>query len=159
MIKLSVLPPAVGVRKLQPASGNPAGSVALAQRPRPGEPPGLSFENLLRLLTRRHALRLLHLLATTGPRRFTQLQADVDGLAPKTLSAHLGQLVKAGLVSRHVYGEAPPRVEYAATERARTLLPLYGSLYSWHLGQGGEPTPCPNGPSLQELPARTASQA
>jgi DNA-binding HxlR family transcriptional regulator len=70
-----------------------------------------------------------HLLA--GPRRFTEIERALIHANPKMVTARLRELEAAGLVSRTVYAEVPPRVVYALTERGRELRPAIDALRKW----------------------------
>ncbi|MBW3583691.1 MAG: helix-turn-helix transcriptional regulator [Euryarchaeota archaeon] len=95
-------------------------------------PGGCEITELFRLLGKAHMLDLLHLFIREEPRpkRFVDLQARL-GLSPNTLSGRLKELVAAGLLSRTVYNEIPPRVDYEATDKARTLCPVFEALHGW----------------------------
>ncbi|MDI6823006.1 MAG: helix-turn-helix domain-containing protein [Bacillota bacterium] len=80
-----------------------------------------------RLVAAKWTLLIIGHLAR-GPLRFHELQRNLPGISPKTLSDRLHQLDSLGIVSRHVYAEVPPRVEYSLTEKGRALLPLVNSL-------------------------------
>jgi DNA-binding HxlR family transcriptional regulator len=56
-----------------------------------------------------------------GPMRFTQLRTRIGGVTPKVLTQTLRALEHDGLVTREVFAEVPPRVEYALTELGRSL--------------------------------------
>lgn len=58
-----------------------------------------------------------------GPQRFGELQHSI-GISARVLSARLQELEQAGLVSRKVFAEVPPRTEYTLTERGALFLPL-----------------------------------
>lgn len=66
-----------------------------------------------------------------GPRHYSQLKRDVNGISHKMLSQTLQRLEKQGFVTRTVYPTVPPRVEYALTELAQTLLPTLCALIDW----------------------------
>ncbi len=51
----------------------------------------------------------------SGPRRFSELRAEVPGLGDTVLSRRLAELEQAGIVSRAQFSEIPPRVEYTLT--------------------------------------------
>jgi len=70
-----------------------------------------------------------HLLA--GPRRFTEIERALERANPKMVTARLRELEAAGLVSRTVYAEVPPRVVYALSERGRALGPAIDALRVW----------------------------
>ena len=75
------------------------------------------------------ALLLWHL--TEGPLRFSELSRRVPEATPKMLTAQLRELEGDGLLSRTVYPEVPPRVEYALTETGRSLFPILSTMYDW----------------------------
>ncbi|MCU1558538.1 MAG: helix-turn-helix transcriptional regulator [Microbacteriaceae bacterium] len=56
-----------------------------------------------------------------GPRRFTELLRATPGVSRKMLTTTLRALERDGLITRTIYPEVPPRVEYAMTELGRTL--------------------------------------
>jgi DNA-binding HxlR family transcriptional regulator len=66
-----------------------------------------------------------------GPRRFQDLQASLDGIAPNMLSERLKVLEHHGVVARRFYSEHPPRAEYALTPRGRELGVVVGALAAW----------------------------
>ncbi len=59
-----------------------------------------------------------------GTSRFCELERSLAGISPRTLSLRLRALEEEGIVERQSFGEVPPRVEYALTEKGRALLPL-----------------------------------
>jgi DNA-binding HxlR family transcriptional regulator len=58
-----------------------------------------------------------------GPRRFTELRADIPGVSAKVLTARLRSLTAKGVITRRVMATSPPSVEYALTELGRELVP------------------------------------
>ncbi len=58
-----------------------------------------------------------------GPMRTTELVAALAPVSTRTLADRLKRLETAGVLTRHAYAEAPPRVEYALTSRGRALEP------------------------------------
>jgi DNA-binding HxlR family transcriptional regulator len=74
-----------------------------------------------------------------GHSRFCELERSLTGISPRTLSLRLRALEEEGIVERHTFGEVPPRVEYALTEKGRALLPIIEDMRAY--GQrwlGGE---------------------
>ncbi|GAA3670825.1 helix-turn-helix domain-containing protein [Lentzea roselyniae] len=63
--------------------------------------------------------------------RFSDLRSAVDGISGKVLTDTLRDLERDGLVSRHVYAEVPPRVEYELTPLGRTLRTPLRALKRW----------------------------
>ncbi|NKQ23911.1 winged helix-turn-helix transcriptional regulator [Streptomyces galbus] len=70
-------------------------------------------------------------LQTHGVRRFAELRRGLPGVSEKMLTQHLREMEQDGLVTRTVYAEVPPRVEYSLTEEGRTLNEALGSLGAW----------------------------
>jgi len=59
-----------------------------------------------------------------GARRFSELERSCNGISPRTLAERLRALEGEGIIARHSYAEAPPRVEYTLTEKGESLLPI-----------------------------------
>lgn len=68
--------------------------------------------------------------------RFGELSKAIPGITQHMLTAQLRELEADGLVSRTVYAEVPPRVEYERTEKARGLGPTMEALTAWWLVYG-----------------------
>lgn len=60
--------------------------------------------------------------------RFNQLRRSLGSISPKTLTERLTELEDQGLVSRKVYAEVPPRVEYSLTEKGKGLSAVFDSM-------------------------------
>ncbi|WP_319507827.1 winged helix-turn-helix transcriptional regulator [uncultured Methanolobus sp.] len=63
--------------------------------------------------------------------RFNSLQQTLPGISPKMLTKQLRELETDGLVSREMYPEIPPRVEYSLTDFGRTIIPVLEALAQW----------------------------
>ena len=66
-----------------------------------------------------------------GPRRFNELQRSIGHISQKVLTSNLRQMEKHGLLTRTVYAEVPPRVEYELTELGASLKPVLDTLRWW----------------------------
>jgi DNA-binding HxlR family transcriptional regulator len=66
-----------------------------------------------------------------GKLRFSELQRKVPGISQKMLTEQLRELERHGLVTRTVYAEVPPRVEYAATPLGESLRPVITAMAEW----------------------------
>ena len=65
------------------------------------------------------------------PRRFSELQRMITGVSQKVLTQTLRSLERDGLLTRTVYPEVPPRVEYALTPLGKTLIEPLAALREW----------------------------
>ncbi len=65
------------------------------------------------------------------PWRFNELQKDLDGISQKVLTDNLRSMEADGIITRTVYPEVPPRVEYALSELGETIRPILDSMEQW----------------------------
>jgi DNA-binding HxlR family transcriptional regulator len=78
----------------------------------------------------------LHILGDSeAPLRFARLLERVEGISQKMLTQTLRHLERDGLVSRTVYAEVPPRVEYALTPDGREILVRFKPFWLWIAGR------------------------
>ena len=73
-----------------------------------------------------------------GPKRFCELAASLDGIAPNVLTARLRQLERDGLVIATPYSRRPVRLAYALTDAGRELDDAIALLAAWAARQSGE---------------------
>jgi DNA-binding HxlR family transcriptional regulator len=66
-----------------------------------------------------------------GPKRFGELHKTIPGIALKVLSRHLKELEADGIITRKVFAEVPPRVEYTLTDKGRSLNGAMQLLADW----------------------------
>lgn len=66
-----------------------------------------------------------------GTKRFGELKKSIGSVSQKVLTAQLRDMEKSGLVSRKVYAEVPPRVEYSLTELGLSLNPILDAMGNW----------------------------
>lgn len=74
---------------------------------------------------------LIMFLLVDKTMRFSELQRNITGITQKMLTEQLRELEKDGLVSRKVYPQVPPKVEYSITKYGRTLLPVLETMHAW----------------------------
>ena len=85
---------------------------------------------MLDLIANRWTVLVVHALAGKA-RRYGQLKGRIGGISHKMLAQTLRQLETDGIVSRTVYPEVPPAVEYELTPLGMTLLPVLEALCLW----------------------------
>ncbi len=74
------------------------------------------------LIAHKWTLAIIHTMHfNKRPIRFRELQRKVGSITPKELTKRLRELERAGLATRTIFAEVPPRVEYALTHLAETL--------------------------------------
>lgn len=66
-----------------------------------------------------------------GTKRFGELKKSLTGISQKVLTQHLRVMEENGLVSRRVYAEVPPRVEYTLTELGASLKLIHDAMWAW----------------------------
>ena len=67
----------------------------------------------------------------SGTKRFGELMKSVTGVSQKVLTEKLRAMEEHGIVSRKVYPEVPPRVEYTITDLGATLFPIIDAMEQW----------------------------
>lgn len=65
------------------------------------------------------------------PWRFNELHRNLEGISQKVLTDSLRSMEADGLVTRTVYAEVPPRVEYALSELGETMRPILDAMEAW----------------------------
>jgi DNA-binding HxlR family transcriptional regulator len=67
----------------------------------------------------------------SGPKRFCLLEKSVGNINPRTLSKRLDDLEVHGIITKHMYAEVPPRIEYALTPKGEDLVPILQQMAAW----------------------------
>jgi DNA-binding HxlR family transcriptional regulator len=88
-------------------------------------------QHSLDVLSGKWKLPILHALHKSSPKRFKELEREIEGITPTMLTTQLRDLEKNGLVSRAIFATVPPTVEYSATELGQTLKPLIKEIQKW----------------------------
>lgn len=65
------------------------------------------------------------------PWRFNELHKDLDGISQKVLTDNLRQMESDGIITRTVYAEVPPKVEYALSELGESMRPILTAMQEW----------------------------
>lgn len=87
--------------------------------------------SIAKLIGGKWKLIVLQILIFKGTKRFNELRRMIDGITQTMLTSQLRALEKDGFVSRKVYAEVPPRVEYSATPRAIALTDMFHAMHKW----------------------------
>jgi DNA-binding HxlR family transcriptional regulator len=124
------------VQRAKPASNRPAQLGAVLGEPVEAET-SCPMVQLLETLAGKWAFQVLYrLLVIDQPVRFGELHRAIDRITQKELTKYLRQFEALGLVSRAVFAEVPPRVEYRVTDYGRTLRAPLDELVRWSTEHG-----------------------
>ena len=95
--------------------------------------PACPVRNILARLCDKWALLVIYILDRSGKEsmRFMELKQQMPDITQRMLTMTLRTLEEDGYVTRTMFSEIPPRVEYALTERAKSLKPILDSLLQW----------------------------
>lgn len=89
------------------------------------------YHRAVELIGRRWTGAILLVLVEDGPLRFSEIRELVPDVSDRLLSERLKELEAEGIAVRHVYDEAPQRVEYELTEKGAALRPALALLKQW----------------------------
>lgn len=92
--------------------------------------PACPVETTLMLISDRWKVLIIRDLME-GTKRFGELRKSVGNVSQKVLTSNLRQMEESGLLTRKVYAEVPPRVEYTLTETGYSLKPILDAMYEW----------------------------
>lgn len=92
--------------------------------------PACPVETTLTLISNKWKVLILRDLLP-GTKRFGELKKSVGQISQKVLTAQLREMEQDGLLTRTVYPEVPPRVEYTLTELGYSLNPVLDAMRSW----------------------------
>lgn len=87
--------------------------------------------DIARLIGGKWKLIILQILIFRGTKRFSELRRMIEGVTQTMLTQQLRALERDGLVTRKIYPEVPPRVEYTATQRAMDLTIMFRAMHEW----------------------------
>lgn len=93
--------------------------------------PSCPIRNILARFSDKWSLLILYTLNLQPTMRFNELRREIPDISQKMLTNTLRTLEEDGFLTRTIYAEVPPRVEYSITERTRSLLPHVNSLIDW----------------------------
>lgn len=92
--------------------------------------PACPVETTLMLISDRWKVLIIRDLLD-GTKRFGELKRSVGSISQKVLTANLRSMEASGLLTRKVYPEVPPRVEYTLTETGYSLKPVLDAMMAW----------------------------
>lgn len=92
--------------------------------------PACPVETTLTLISDKWKVLILRDLMP-GTKRFGELKKSIGTITQKVLTAQLRQMEASGLLTRTVYAEVPPRVEYTLTDLGRSLRPVLDAMEAW----------------------------
>ena len=94
--------------------------------------PACPVEVTLMLISDRLKVLVLRDLLS-GTKRFGELKKSIGSISQKVLTSNLSSMEEDGLLTRKVYAEVPPRVEYTLTELGKSLQPILLAMQQWGL--------------------------
>lgn len=97
------------------------------------ELPSCPVETTLMLINDKWKVLILRDLMP-GTKRFGELRRSIGHVTQKVLTAQLRQMEEQGLLTRKVYAEVPPKVEYTLTDLGYSLKPVLDAMWTW--GEG-----------------------
>ena len=92
--------------------------------------PPCPVETTLTLISDKWKVLILRDLMN-GTMRFGELKKSIGHVTQKVLTSQLRQMEESGLLSRKVYAEVPPRVEYTLTDLGYSLKPILDAMLTW----------------------------
>ena len=92
--------------------------------------PACPVETTLTLISDKWKVLILRDLLP-GTKRFGELKKSIGHVSQKVLTAQLRQMEQSGLLTRTVYPEVPPRVEYSLKELGYSLKPILDAMSTW----------------------------
>lgn len=89
------------------------------------------IRNILARISDKWSMLILFTIEQNSTMRFKELHRAIPDISEKMLTSSLRTLEEDGYISRKVYAEVPPRVEYTLTKRGKSLLPHIKVLILW----------------------------
>lgn len=93
--------------------------------------PTCPIRNILSRMSDKWSLLILRNLEKSGTLRYKDLMSNIPDISHKMLSGTLKRLEEDHLISRKMYPEIPPRVEYTLTPTAKELMPVLQKMIDW----------------------------
>lgn len=96
--------------------------------------PDCPIRHVLSHICGKWSLLVIYIMQRQAPMRFNALSRAIPDISQKVLTSTLRSLEADGFVTRTVYAEVPPRVEYDLTARALSFMPIMEQLIVWAQG-------------------------
>jgi len=90
----------------------------------PQEIKACPVDTTFKILGKKFTVHIIRNIVLLDQSRFNQFLASIEGINPKTLSVRLREMEKEDLITRTIYPETPPRVEYQITKKGEALKPI-----------------------------------
>ncbi|WP_323012837.1 helix-turn-helix domain-containing protein [Devosia sp.] len=90
-----------------------------------------AMSDVLNRIGDKWSVMVVGMLSRNGTLRFNELKRLINGVSQRMLTLTLRNLERDGLVTRTIYPEVPPRVEYSLTEMGKTLQGPMDALWNW----------------------------
>ncbi len=89
------------------------------------------IRNVLSHICGKWSLLVIYVMRQNGSIRFNALKRAIPDISQKVLTSTLRSLETDGFITRQIYAEVPPRVEYSLTDRAHSFIPLVENMIAW----------------------------
>ncbi len=73
--------------------------------------------------------------------RFSELKKALPKITQKMLTQQLRELERDGLITRYIYTQVPPKVEYSLTDNGKTLVPILKMMHQWGIDYADQVEP------------------
>lgn len=98
------------------------------------ELPECPIATTVQLIGNKWKLLIIRNLIYNGKQRFTDFIKSIPAISKKVLTDNLRALENDGIITRKVFAEVPPRVEYSLSELGNTLKPILDAMEKWGTG-------------------------
>ena len=95
------------------------------------------LEGIIYTISKKWTLQIVALLGNNKKMRYNEILHNLKGISPKSLADRLKELKESELISRIMYSEIPPRVEYSLTRDGVDLLEVIKPLMRWSALRSG----------------------
>jgi DNA-binding HxlR family transcriptional regulator len=89
------------------------------------------IRNTIELIGGKWTFSIIYILLNEGTQRFKELERKIEGINTRMLVKELKTLEQNGIISRKVYPQIPPKVEYSLTEKGLALKSILNEIKSW----------------------------